>query len=63
MIDPDGRQRVFRTPWAPVAWSPDGRRILALRGHTLGVMSPKTGAVRVIARAGGGTIADAAWLE
>ena len=63
VIEAGGRQLVFKTSWAPVAWSPDGSGMLALQGGRLGVMSPTTGRVREVARVRGGTIADAAWLE
>jgi hypothetical protein len=59
----DGTHRhTFRRAWAPWAWSPNGRSILVSgRGRTIGLMNPRTGAVRRLGRLPCGYLTSAEW--
>jgi hypothetical protein len=57
------RPRVHRTGWGPLAWAPDGRAVLVVRGARVGLMSPDTGSVKEIGRTTGGRVFGAAWEE
>jgi hypothetical protein len=58
-------RRAFRVDWAPKTWSPDGRRILVNQfgGRSLGLMSPRTGKVRVLGRLPCGSVKAAVWAR
>ncbi len=58
----EGQRRTFKSSWSPLAWSPDGRTILAIREHQLGLLSPKDGSVDPIGSVRGGRVNYAAWL-
>jgi hypothetical protein len=58
-----GASRAFTTSWAPASWSPDGRSILVVTEHRLGLMSPVDGTVREIGRVPEGTIAYATYAR
>jgi hypothetical protein len=45
-----------------IGWSPDGRALLATRGHRLAVMSPEDGSVKEVGRTGGGRAFSAEWV-
>jgi hypothetical protein len=63
IVTPEGRARSLTTPWNALAWTPDGRSILAARRDRLGLMSPSTGSVRVIGRVSNGQVFDVAWAR
>lgn len=64
-----GAPRRLTLPWIPMRWSPDDRRLLVLRAHDafhggrhVGLLNPKTGAIREIGSVTGGTVNVAVWL-
>jgi hypothetical protein len=59
----DGTHRhTFQRAWAPWAWPPNGRSILVSgRGRMIGLMNPRTGAVRRLGRLPCGYLTSAEW--
>lgn len=61
--DRSGRRRVVRTPWHPLTWSPDSRRLLASHEDgRLALMHPRTGAVQELGNPLGATVYAAEWM-
>jgi hypothetical protein len=59
-------RRVFRRDWVPQTWSPDGRRILVTGGKrytTVGLMTPRTGAVQRLGTLPCGYLTSAVWTR
>ncbi|MDX6690042.1 MAG: hypothetical protein QOG15_1499 [Solirubrobacteraceae bacterium] len=63
VIRKGGKARRFKTAWVPVSWSPDGRSILVVTDHRLGLMAPGDGAVREIGQVRNGRIAYATYAR
>jgi hypothetical protein len=58
------RRRAFRTGWYPMAWAPDGSRLLVQSGGSpadLGLMDPGTGEVQRLGRLDCGFMISAQW--
>jgi hypothetical protein len=58
------RRRAFRSDWNPLAWAPDGSRILVQSGASapeLGLMDPGTGEVQRLGRLDCGFLISAEW--
>jgi hypothetical protein len=54
----------LRTPWSPLAWSPNERQLLVSRTDKvgeLGLMNPRTGSVKSFGRLPCGWDATASW--
>jgi hypothetical protein len=64
LLYPDGRRKLLPRGWQPLAWSPDGTRLLMQAGAALGVWSMNTPGQ--VTRIGGITpgvqILQATWL-
>jgi hypothetical protein len=63
IVSPGTRPRVLRSHWSPVAWSGDGRSLLAITSHRIGLMSPGDGSVRPVGTVSGGAIDVADWVD
>ena len=63
IVPPTGPARRFTTSWDHIGWSPRGRRVVVARRGRLGLMSPRTGAVRAIGTYRGGKVFAAEWVE
>jgi hypothetical protein len=63
IVSPGRRPHVLRSAWSPVAWSGDGRSLLAITGHRIGLMSPRDGSVRAVGTVSGGSIDVADWVD
>jgi hypothetical protein len=64
ILRPDGRlQRLFKLDWFPLAWSPDGRRLLvaSTSDRRIGLLNPRTGRVRSIGEIDG-VVGEADWI-
>jgi hypothetical protein len=58
------RRRVFRREWAPLAWSPDGRRVLVGGQQSrIGLLNPRTGSVRRLGSLPCGYLSSAVWTR
>jgi hypothetical protein len=63
IVSPGTRPRVLRSAWSPVAWSGDGRSLLAISSHRIGLMSPRDGSVHTVGTVSGGSIDVADWVD
>jgi hypothetical protein len=63
IVSPGTRPHVLRSAWSPVAWSTDGRSLLAITSHGIGLMSPRDGSVRTVGTVSGGSIDVADWVD
>lgn len=61
---PDRPARRLESDWKPLAWSRDGRRLLAVNrsANRLGLMSPRDGSVEQVGCVRGGRVFQAAWV-
>jgi hypothetical protein len=63
IVSPGSRPHLLRSTWSPVAWSGDGRSLLAISRHRIGLMSPRDGSVRALGAVSGGSIDVADWVD
>jgi hypothetical protein len=63
IVGPGMRPRLLSSAWSPVAWSGDGRSLLAITRHRIGLMSPRDGSVRTVGTVSGGAIDVADWVD
>jgi hypothetical protein len=65
LLDAHGHtDKRFRTPWVPLAWSPNERRLLVASTETegeLGLMNRRTGSVKSLGKLPCGRVAAATW--
>jgi len=63
LLSPAGKPRGAPIDRRPLAWAPDGRRVLVVDGRELGLLDPDSGRVEPLLHTDRPTIGSASWVE